>query len=59
MGWLLGKLGWLSVGVTHCLVAALMLGVFVALYRISLPPLGRLLGRREKKILEVVTHEVE
>lgn len=59
LGWLLGKLGWLSVGGAHCLVAVLILGVLAALYRISLPPLGRLLEGREKKILEVVTQEVE
>ena len=59
LGWLLGRLGWLSPGVTHCLLAGLILGVFVLLYRISLPPLGRLLGRREQKILAVVTQEVE
>lgn len=59
LGWLLGKLDWLPMGVIHCLLAALILGVFVVLYGISLPPLGRLLGRREQKILEVVTQEVE
>lgn len=39
--------------------SALLLGLSVALYAITLEPLGRLLQRREQRILQIVTQEVE
>jgi len=59
VGLLVSKLGWLPAGPTNVLVAMLLLGPLVFIYRRSLTPLGELLLKREKKILEVVTKEVE
>ncbi len=59
LGLLLSKLGRLPAGVTNILLSAVLLGLLVLLYRMSLAPLGNLLQQREKKILEVVTQEIE
>ncbi len=59
VGLLVSGLGWLPAGPTNVLVALVQLGPLVFFYRLSLAPLGELLQKREKKILEVVTKEVE
>jgi len=58
-GLLLSKFGRLPAGLTNVLLSVVLLGLLVLLYRLSLAPLGDLLQRREKKILEVVTQEIE
>ncbi len=50
--------GW-SAGPVNLLCSAILAGSLGLLYRLSLVPLGELLERREKKILQVVTEEVE
>lgn len=59
VGWLVSGLGWLPAGPTNVLVTLLLLGPLVIFYQLSLDPLGKLLLKREKKILEVVTKEIE
>jgi ABC-2 type transport system permease protein len=59
LGMLLSKFGRLPAGLVNILLSAALLGLVILLYRMSLAPLGDLLQRREKKILEVVTQEVE
>jgi F0F1-type ATP synthase membrane subunit b/b' len=39
--------------------SAALFALLALFYRLSLAPLGELLERREKKILQVVTEEVE
>jgi hypothetical protein len=39
--------------------AAVLAALGALLYRATLEPLGRLLQRREQRILEIVTREVE
>jgi len=58
-GLLFSKAGWLPAGLANLLFSAILLGVIAFFYRLSLPALGNLLQRREKKILEVVTREIE
>jgi hypothetical protein len=41
------------------LLSAILLALTVLAYKRTLPPLGRLMQRREQRILEIVTHEVE
>jgi ABC-2 type transport system permease protein len=43
----------------NLLASAAELAILIMLYRLSLPRLGALLQRREKKVLEAVTQEVE
>jgi hypothetical protein len=59
MGLLLSSLGWLPAALTNILFSAVLLALLALFYRLSLVPLGDLLQLREKKILEVVTKEVE
>ena len=59
VGLLVSGVGWLPAGPTNVLVALVLLVPLVFFYRLSLAPLGELLQKREKKILEVVTKEVE
>jgi ABC-2 type transport system permease protein len=56
---LLYRFGRLPAGITNILLSAVLLGLIILLYKVSLTPLGGLLQQREKKILEVVTQEVE
>jgi hypothetical protein len=51
--------GWLPAGPVNLLLSALLSGLLVLFYRLSLAPLGSLLERHEKQILQVVTEEVE
>jgi hypothetical protein len=50
---------WPGANLVNLLASALLLGVMAALYWLTLPALGRLLQRRETKILAVITVEVE
>jgi hypothetical protein len=57
---LLGEMLWsLPFAVTTIGCAALLAAVMALLYWKTLPPTGRLLQRRERAILQVVTHEIE
>jgi len=59
MGLLWAKVDWLPAGPMNLLFSAVLLALLALFYRLSLGPLGELLQRREKEILEVVTKEVE
>ena len=59
MGLLWSKAGWLPAVPVNLLFSAVILALLAFFYRLSLRPLGELLQRREKQILEVVTKEVE
>jgi hypothetical protein len=58
-GLLFSRLGWLPAGPVILLLSMVLLGFFVFFYWLSLPSLGNLMLRREKKILQVVTEKVE
>ncbi len=59
LGMLLSKLGRMPAGLINILLSAVLLGLIILLYRMSLAPLADLLQQRERKILDVVTQEVE
>ena len=59
LGLLLSRLAWLPAGPVNLLLSALLLALLGLLYKLSLAPCGELLQQREKKILQVVTEEVE
>ena len=59
MGLLISSVGWLPAAPANLLFSAVLAGLFGLLYKLSLVPLGELLQRRERQILEVVTKEVE
>lgn len=59
LGLLSASLGWLPSGPVNLLLSLLWLVVIAFLYRLSLENLGQLLQRREQKILQAVTQEVE
>ena len=59
MGLLWSRVGWLPAAPTNLFFSAALLGLLIFLYRLSLAPLGNLLQKREKDILQVVTHKVE
>jgi hypothetical protein len=59
LGWLLGRLGWLPAGVVNLGLSLVAAGMIGWIYWLSLEGLGRLLYQREKKILAVLTQEVE
>ncbi len=59
MGLLFSRLGWLPAGPVNLTLSTVLLGLFVFVYRLSLPGLGNLMQRREKQILQVVTEKVE
>jgi ABC-2 type transport system permease protein len=58
-GGMMSLAGWLPAALGNLLISSMLLALAVLLYYRVLPPLGGLLARREKKILDVVTHEVE
>ncbi len=58
-GWLVSTAGWLPAAPTNLLFSAVELALVATLYSLSLPHLGRLLQSREKRILHIVTQEVE
>lgn len=59
MGLLFSSVGWLPAAPVNLLFSAALLALLALFYRLSLGPLGELLQRREKQILQVVTKEVE
>ena len=59
MGLLFSGLGWLPAAPVNLFFSAALLALLALFYRLSLGPLGELLQRREKEILQVVTKEVE
>ncbi len=59
MGLLWSSVGWLPAAPVNLLFSAVLLALLALFYRLSLSPLGELLQRREKEILEVVTKEIE
>jgi len=59
IGLLMSRVGWLPAAPTNLIVSALVFGVLALSYRLSLNPLGDLLQQREKRILDIVTQEVE
>jgi hypothetical protein len=59
LGILSGHLGWLPGGAVTLSGAAVLAALAGLVYWRTLEPLGRLLERRERRILEVVTQEVE
>jgi hypothetical protein len=59
IGLLMSRLDWLSAGPVNLFLSMVLVAVLVFFYKLSLPGLGKLLLKREKHILEVVTKEVE
>lgn len=59
LGLLFTKAGWSTAAPVNLVVSFAVLLLAFIVYRLCLPTLGRLLQRREQKILEVVTQEVE
>jgi len=59
MGLLWSRVDWLPAAPTNLFFSVALLGLLVFLYWLSLKPLGNLLQKREKDILQVVTREVE
>ena len=59
MGLLFSRVGWLPAAPVNLFFSAALLAMLAFFYHLSLSPLGELLQRREKQILEVVTKEVE
>ena len=59
LGLACGQLNWLPAGTVTFLSAVVLAALSALLYWITLEPLGNLLQRREQKILQVVTSEVE
>jgi hypothetical protein len=59
IGLLMSHLGWLPAGPVNLVLSMVLLALLVFFYKLSLPSLGKLLLRREKQILQVVTEKVE
>ncbi|MGB2862494.1 MAG: hypothetical protein WBC05_04140 [Sedimentisphaerales bacterium] len=59
IGLLFSGVGWLPAAPVNLFFSAVLLALLVLFYRLSLGPLGDLLQRREKEILQVVTKEIE
>ncbi|MCP4260912.1 MAG: hypothetical protein GY774_25890 [Planctomycetes bacterium] len=59
IGLLMSHLGWLPAGPVNLALSMVLLALLVFFYKLSLPSLGKLLLRREKQILQVVTEKVE
>ena len=59
IGLLWSGAGWLPAAPVNLFFSAVLLALLAFFYRLSLGPLGELLQRREKEILQVVTKEVE
>ena len=58
-GLLLSNLGWLPAASVNLFFSVVLLALLALFYWLSLAGLGNLLQQREKKILQVVTQEVE
>jgi hypothetical protein len=59
VGFVVAKLGWLPAAPVNLLGSLLLVGGFAVLYWFTLGPVGRLLQRRETKILRAVTEVME
>jgi len=59
IGLLMSHLGWLPAGPVNLVLSMVLLALLIFFYKLSLPGLGKLLLRREKQILQVVTEKVE
>ena len=59
IGLLFSSVGWLPAAPVNLFFSAVLLALLALFYRLSLGPLGELLQRREKEILQVVTKEIE
>lgn len=59
LGLLLSKAGWLPAAMVNFFLSIGLLGILALFYWLSLTGLGNLLQQQEKKILQVVTQEVE
>jgi ABC-2 type transport system permease protein len=59
LGLLFSRLRWGAAASTNLVVSVVVLGALALLYWASLDPLGDLLQRREKQILDIVTQEIE
>lgn len=59
LGMLCDHFGWLPGIMVNLAISVLLLAMAAILYWNTLEPLGRLLDRREQRILQVVTQEVE
>ena len=59
VGLLVSRVTSLPAAPVNLLFSAVLAGLLVLLYKLSLAPLGELLQRRERQILQVVTEEVE
>jgi len=59
IGLLFSSSGWLPAAPMNLFFSAVLLALLAFFYRLSLGPLGELLQRREKEILQVVTKEIE
>ena len=59
IGFLLSKFTPISSGLINLFFSIIVILVIAFFYRLSLEPLGNLLQKREKKILEIVTKEIE
>jgi ABC-2 type transport system permease protein len=59
IGLLMSRLGWLPAGPVNLVLSIVILALLIFFYKLSLPSLGKLLLRREKQILQVVTEKVE
>jgi ABC-2 type transport system permease protein len=59
MGLLFSSVGWLPAAPVNLFCSAVLFALLALFYRLSLRPLGELMQRREKEILQVVTREIE
>jgi hypothetical protein len=59
MDLLVSRLGWLPSGPMNLMLSMVLLALLIFFYKLSLPSLGKLLLRREKQVLQVVTEKVE
>ncbi len=59
MDLLVSRLGWLPAGPVNLVLSMVLLTLLIFFYKLSLPSLGKLLLRREKQVLRVVTEKVE
>lgn len=59
MGLLFSSVGWLPAAPVNLFCSVALFALLALFYRLSLPPVGELMQRREKEILQVVTKEIE
>jgi ABC-2 type transport system permease protein len=59
IGLLFSSVGWLPAAPVNLFCSAVLFALLAFFYRLSLGPIGELMQRREKEILQVVTKEIE